>query len=283
MNKLGIHCNRIGHFEERILDNGLNWGEFFHLPREHYDMLRAKVNGNGTAISIHLPLLETPWYPPPVTWSLLNDLRPERRELTFRMVEETLGLAVDLNARYLVVHFPTPTAREDGDVAYEVVLDIARRSAERLAKLSEAHGIPLMLEGFGPSPLLSPAFLIEVVTTYPSLWYCLDCAHTFIASQRDGFDYFEFVRAMAPYLGTLHLWNTRGIHDYLAYRHIPVHPTLRPEDGWVDVEGTLRLVRQVNPGCPVIIEHGERFPPGLGLSNYREGVEWIKGIIKTLP
>ncbi|MDO8673294.1 MAG: sugar phosphate isomerase/epimerase family protein [Dehalococcoidia bacterium] len=283
MRNLGIHCNRIQHFDDRIIENGLTWGEFFSLPREHFEILRTKVKDNGTTVSIHLPLLETPWYPHAVTWSLLNDLSPERRELTFKMVEETLQLASDLNPRYMVVHFPTPGAEHSGEVSHVMALDIGRRSAERLARLSEAYGVPIMIEGFGPSPLLNPEFLMEVVTTYPSLRYCLDIAHTFISSQRDGFDYFEFVRAMAPHIGTVHLWSTRGIQDYLAYRHIPLHPTLKPEDGWVDVEGTLRHVRQVNPDCPAIIEHGDRFPPGLGPTNYREGVEWIKGIVKTSP
>ncbi|MBI2863565.1 MAG: sugar phosphate isomerase/epimerase [Chloroflexi bacterium] len=281
MKNLGIHCNRIHHFEDRIVGNSLGWGEFFSLPREHYDTLRTKVRDNGTTVSVHLPLLETLWYPHAVTWSLLNDLRPERRELTFRMIEETLQLSIELNPRYLVVHFPAPAAEDNGEIPAKVALDIGRRSAERLAHLSEVFGVPIMIEGFGPSPLLTPDFLTEVVTNYPALRYCLDVSHTFIASRRDGFDYFEFVRAMAPHLGTLHLWSTRGIDDYLAFRHIPVHPTLRPADGWVDVEGTLRHVRQVNPECAVIIEHGDRFPPGLGLSNYREGVEWIKEIIRS--
>ncbi len=159
---------------------------------------------------------------------------------------------------------------------------IAWQSAGRLAELSEKYHIPFHLEGFGPSPFLSTAFLKKVFIAFPSLRYCFDTGHMGLASRRDGIDLHQFARELTPYIGSVHLWNARHADDYLTYRHIPVHPSQRTEQGWVDVEQVLRQIVPANPQVTIIFESGLGYPEALGGLDYRDGVKWVKELIAGL-
>lgn len=282
MASLGFHCHRLFQVQERILDNGLARGEFYHFPPDQVPGLRHAIAEHKLAFSIHTPLVRPEWYPDPPTWSFLCFADAERRALNLRMVELTLEMAADIGAEYVVVHFPSPSAEEDIEYGYAKLRDITWDSAERLAELSLKHKVDIHVEGFGPSPFLNPPFIVQMSRLYPNLRYCFDIAHMHIAAQRDGFDFFEFAEGVAPRVGSIHLWNVRDIDDYVAFRHIPVHPKQRPEDGWVDVPRLLTTILTVNPDCRVIFEAGLRYPPPLGDYDVHEGIEWVKSIIAGL-
>ncbi len=277
---LGYHCNRLNHVQDRILDLGLDRGEFYNLEPRHEGTIRGLVREHRLKASIHCPLVMLEWYPKPPTWAFLCDRDPDRRLLNLRMVQDTLERAGDLGAEYVVVHFPSPDST-GAMLSYGEARDIAWRSAEDLARLRERYGVSIFIEGFGPSPLLSPAFLGEVLTTFQALRYCFDTGHISIAARRDGFDYYVFAEAMAPHLGSIHLWNTRGMADYQAYRHIPVHPCQRAEAGWVDVPRVLRALRSKWPDVPVILESAAAYPADLGDYDFRDGVRWVKQLLET--
>jgi len=268
--------------EERVLANGLRRGEFYNFPAGDLPALKRGILLYNIAVSIHSPLVRLEWYPDPPTWTFLCDVDKEKRQLTLRMVEETMELAAEFGAEYVVVHFPSPAADETGGVSHAGLREIALDSCHRLAELSQQHQISIHLEGFGPSPFLDPEFLIEVMNQFPTLRYCWDSAHMFISAQRDGFDYYAFAEQLAPYLGSIHLWNTRGIDDYLTFRHIPVHPSQTPEEGWVDIPRLLRIMNEHNSSCPIIFESVHRYPEALGNHDYRDGVKWIKELVATL-
>ena len=279
MNDLGFHCHGLDHLEEAVLSNGLRRGEFYNFPPRELPELKEEILRHKLSASIHAPLIKPGWYPDPPTWSFLCAIEEDKRQLSLRMIEETMDSAWDLEAEYVVVHFPTPPSTDVQGISYEKLREVAWNSACSLAELSHQYSIPIHLEGFGPSPFLTPYFLTEVITRLPNLRYCFDTGHLHISAQRDNFDLYRFAEQLAPYIGSIHLWNNRGIEDYLTFRHIPIHPSQKPEEGWVDIGRVLQAIILTNSSCPIIFESGFHYPESLGGYDYREGVKWVKELV----
>jgi len=199
-----------------------------------------------------------------------------------KMVTLTMEHADELGAEYAVVHFPSPTS-EESDEGGAKVEAIAWKSCDRLAELSLKRGIPIHIEGVGASALINAAFLKRVLREYsPLLQYCFDTAHTHLAAMQNGFDLYAFEAELLPYLGSVHLWNIRSKADYLAFRHIPVHPSQSAEDGWVDIARVLQTMGSIRDSLPIIFESERFYPEALGNYNYIEGVQWVKKLLETL-
>lgn len=274
MKNLGFHCQRLFHLEEGVLGNGLGRGEFYNFPPSDLPTLKREILSHGLVVSIHAPLVRTEWYPDPPTWSFLCDEEDEKRELTLRMIRATLEEAPDFGAEYVVVHFPVPASAW---VDYGKLERVAWGSCERLAELGERYGLPIHIEGVGPSPLLSGDFLSRALGQYQNLRYCFDCGHMNIAAHRDGFDLYDLAQGLAPYVGSVHLWNSRSFQDYLQFHHIPVHPSQRSEEGWADISRLLKVLG--HPSHPFIFESGYHYPSALGDYDYRDGVKWVKELL----
>ena len=275
-NNLGFHCNRLRYLDEAITENGLSRGEFFNFPPEEMNTLKRELLSKNLTRSIHAPLVKPDWYPDPPTWSFLCDVDKDSRNRTFKMITETLAHAEDIGAEYVVVHFPTPCT--DGAGESEAKLqNIAWKSCDELAELSVKRGIPIQIEGLGNSPYLNDPFLTDALSQYP-LRYCFDTGHMHLASKMSNFDLQEFAAGIAPFVGSIHLWNNRGHDDYLAFHHIPIHPSQDPEEGWADIR---RLLETLRPSCPVIFESPLSYPEALGNHDYRDGVKWVKEILTT--
>lgn len=282
MNNLGFHCHGLDHLEEVIVSNGLQRGEFYHFSPQELPGLRQKIAEYSLRFSIHTPLVKPLWYPEPPTWSFLCSLEEDKRQLSLKMVEGTVALAQDFGADYVVVHYPSPSSPQSLWASYHRLGEIAWDSALRIAEINRRYGVPIHLEGFSPSPFLTVEFLSEVFTQFPDLRYCFDTGHMHIASEQDGFDLYRFAEQIAPFVGSIHLWNNRGLADYLLFRHIPLHPSQRPEEGWVDIERVLRAIVPQNPSCYIILESGFYYPPALGNYDYQDGVRWVKRLMATL-
>lgn len=278
MTQLGFHCHSLDHFEEAITSNELKRGEFYNFPSHNLPELRDEVQRHDIAASVHAPLVRVPWYPSPPTLSFLCDVDEEKRQMSLRMIEETMETAKDFGAEYVVVHFPVPSTT-GVNVSKQELHRTAMATAAALSQLSEQHQVLVHMEGFGPSPLLDAGFLLEVIESFPGLRYCFDTGHMHVASQRDGFDLYKFAARLGPHIGSVHLWNSRGLHDYLTYGHIPVHPEQSPDEGWVDVPRILELLVSGSPDCRIILESGLHYPKALGGRDFRDGVKWIKRLL----
>jgi len=281
MSNLGFHCNRLDRFEEMIIDNGLSRAEFYNLRAEELPGLRRLLERHKLKWSIHSPLVQLDWYPRPPTWSFLCDEDSDKRELTMKMISFTVHQAEEFGAEYMVVHFPSPTSEthEENRAKLE---DIAAKSCDRLAELSLRRKVTIHVEGVGASPLINAEFLCPLLKEYsPPLRYCFDSAHSHLAALHNGFDLYEFEAALLPYLGSVHLWNTRGKDDYAAYRHIPVHPSQSTEEGWADIARVLQVMGSAKSSLPIIFESDRLYPGALGDYDYREGVKWVKNLVAT--
>ena len=281
MNVLSIHCNRFEHLENRIVKLGFSRGEFYNFLPEQLPIVRQFIQDRKITPSVHCPLRRAPWYPYPVTWSFLStDVHHEERELSFKLIEESLRDAADIGAAYIVVHYPTPASPQANQMSFEEQQDIAWNSARGLQQLAETFEIPIYIEGFGPSPFMNSDFILSVLRAFPTLRYCFDTGHIVLMARRDELDYFGFLEDLAPYLGCVHIWNTRGIEDYKAYHHLPPHPGLKPSDGWVDMERTVTTVRQASPSAVFVLEYSTDLPPDFGLDQ-KEGIDWFKDLVNA--
>lgn len=280
MDNLGVHCNKLYHLEERLLGEGLRRGEFYSFSYQDLPVLKRILSAHNIAPSVHCPLVKPDWFPYPPTWSFLSsDVREKERALSLKMIEETMALSADLGAEYVVVHFPTPASALAGTVSLEWQRRVALDSAQSLAEMSQRYGVPIHVEGFGPSPFLCAEFLREVFARFPPLRYCFDIGHMHLASQRDGFDYFDdFLIPLAPHIGSVHLWNVRDKEDYELHHHLPLHPAQDPAGGWADVPRTLRIIKEQSPSSTFILEYSKPFPASFGW-DHREGIAWVREII----
>ena len=167
MSHLGFHCHALDHFEEAILSNGLQRGEFYNFFPENIADLSRRIERHNVAASIHAPLVRIPWYPSPPTLSFLCDVDEQKRHLSLAMVEETMKAAEAFGAEYVVVHFPvTPTTGVNG-LGYAQLKAIAWDSACHLAEYSQRHRVPIHMEGFGPSPFSDGGFLERSGAPFP--------------------------------------------------------------------------------------------------------------------
>ncbi len=279
MSNLGFHCHDLDALDSVVMGNGLRRTEFYNLPPDDLPRLERLIRKHNLAWSIHTPLVQLDWYPNPPTWSYLCDPDGDRRELTLKMTRMTVEQAEDLGAEYVVVHLPAPTDHStpaDGQLE-----DAAKRSCEALAELSVKRGVPVHVEGVGQTPLIRGDFLVGLLKEFDPLRYCFDTAHSNLASQYNDIDMYELHLALLPYLGSMHLWNTRDREDYVKYRHVPVHPSQSAEDGWVDIPRILSALDSKGDTLPVIFESEPSYPADLGGHDYREGVEWVKGLLAT--
>ncbi len=279
MKKLGFHCNRLHHIEEGILSNGLRRGEFYNFPAEELPELKRQIKSHDIAMSIHAPLVRPDWYPDPPTWTYLCDMEEEKRRLSLKMIELTLQQAVDFRADYVVVHYPSPVHDTDG-ADIDELHSIAMDSAYQVSRLGAEYSMEIHIEGFGPSPFLNTTFLKEVFGEFPTLKYCFDMGHLNMEARERGLDFRGFTEGLIGSIGSLHLWNNRGLADYRAYRHIPVHPSQIPDEGWADVHAVIEMLWPSVKS--VIFESSHDYPQELGGYSYKEGVQWVKQLVATL-
>jgi len=279
MSNLGFHCHDVTLLEEMIIGNGLTRGEFYNLPEEDIPELRRLIEYHELKWSIHTPLIRLDWYPQPPTWSFLCDVDSDRRDLTMKMITLTMEHAAEYGAEYMVAHFPSPASDASGE-SEEKLEAIAWKSVERLAELSMKKNVPVHIEGVGQSSLINAEFLSTVLREFDNLRYCFDTAHANLATQYNNSDLYELEAELLPYLGSAHIWNTRNRDDYLTFRHIPVHPSQSPDDGWVDIERFMGMLGPVKNSLPIIFESERFYPSELGEHDYKEGVEWVKEMLQ---
>jgi sugar phosphate isomerase/epimerase len=161
------------------------------------------------------------------------------------------------------------------------VAALADRSAAQLNAWAEAHGMPLHLEyaAYNPS-LAEPEHLVDLVQRYPMLDICMDVGHVRLSAEMLGIDEYEIARLLAPHTRSMHLWTTRGREDARRYHHVPVHPSLTPAEGWIDIPAMVELAVWGSSECSVVFEPSDRYNPDPAWQE--EGIEWVRALVSGL-
>jgi sugar phosphate isomerase/epimerase len=264
------------HPEARLIHRGLGRAEFFDLAPEQFaglDRIMAGLRAEGrTRFSFHAPVLRPDYFPFDAIQCFFLSEDEARREDSFRLLADTLAAARTWDAEYAVCHLtygrtdtrdPTTAAR------------LARAACARFAALSRAAGVPLDIEFAGYTDSFhAPASFMDAISPHPELGLCVDIGHTFLSAQRRGRDYRNDIAALAPRARSMHLWNTTGPECHARHHHVALHPSQRPEDGWIDVPVAVRLVLDRNPATRIVFE----YPVEAVTPEVQAGYDWIAAI-----
>jgi sugar phosphate isomerase/epimerase len=259
---------------ERALNPALHGCETFDFAPADLCALRERVRA-FTAFSVHSPLPTPPDYPGRAVTSFLLDPDPLKRRASLDMLRHTILVAAEWGALYVVVHFAG--LHSDG-LSRASVLDLADDTAVQLNAWAEQVDLPLHLEyaAYNPS-FATPQDLIASVSRHPYLHICLDVGHVRVGAEILGIDEWDVVRMLAPYTASMHLWTTRGREDVRRYHHVPVHPSLTPADGWIDVPGMLEVVLTHHSDCAIVFEPNTLYTSDLDWQ--AKGVAWVRGLV----
>jgi hypothetical protein len=259
---------------ERCVNRALNGCQVYDFGVTDLRKLRAHLY-SVPSFSIHAPLPTPADYPGPASTSFLLDPDPAKRQATLDMLRRTVSVAAQWGAQYVVVHFGG--LHSDGLSRVEV-WQLARAAAAKLSGLSHEHGVPVHVEYAAYNPdFAHPQELVELVSGYEGLGICMDVGHARVGAQMLELDEWDVFETLAPYTRSMHLWTLRTRQDVRRYRHTPVHPTLTPAGGWIDIPRVLDLVMHQCPSCDLVFESDSIFEPD---PNWQvEGEDWVRGLV----
>lgn len=260
-----------------LVHRGLGRVEFFDLTAQRMEGLQATLDvmaGEGRArFSFHAPIIRPEYFPHSGVTSFFLCEDEAKRELSFRLLGHTLEQAARWGAEYAVSHLTFgPTDTKDEATASRLAFE----ACLRIAEMSRAHSIPVDLEFAAYSASFSNAGAFsEVVRPHRELGVCIDVGHTFLGALKWRRDYLDDIAALVGQARSLHLWNSLGEEHTKHHHHTPLHPSQKPEQGWIDMERTLEFVLAENPGINVIFE----YPVERVTAEIQQGYDWISEVV----
>lgn len=200
----------------------------------------------------------------------------ERRRISLRMIRQTLELAREWKADHVVSHLTYgPTDSTDSRRART----LAREACGELARLSRSYGIPIHIEYAAyTASFHEPRQFVSTIGEHPELGICIDVGHAFLGSKLRKRSYREDLEILATRVGSVHLWNTKGMEHNRRHGHTPLHPSQLPEEGWIDIESSLEIILAGNPAVPVIFE----YPIHTVTREIREGYGWVEKMVQKI-
>jgi sugar phosphate isomerase/epimerase len=251
-----------------LIHRGIGRVEVFDFAPDRLPALQRVLSEKGLPFSIHAPLTRplNSDYPAVAVFFLSEDSR--RRELSLAMLGQTVLDAGAWGAEYVVTHL---NWADDTDDEAEAVR-LAEESAERLSAMAQEMPVHIECGGY-TGAFHQPRQFVELVSAHPSLGLCVDIGHLWLIAQARGRDFYRDLEVLAPAARSVHLWNARDMATYRRCHHVPLHPSQRPEDGWIDIPRALGILLEVSPGCRLIFEYRE---DGLPPARMQEGFAWVE-------
>jgi len=277
---------RLEHLQ-RVEGYGIDRLELVLLPREEEEDARAHVARRDVELSVHCPLFrDGGWDGYPLLASVFDTDR-ERQTRSLHLIEMELRQAAEWGAGHLVAHLQRSIGilgeTNPHGWTTEKAIDAALEVGERAAEASAAAGVSLHIENMMSQPLLClPEHYVQLFERLaaPNVLMCLDVGHAALDARHYGFDLVEFCSAVAPFTGSIHLYNNQ-IHEDFDFgalreqgrlRKVPVHPEQPTGQQWIDIAAVLDAVLSVNPQTLVTFE--VYFALDTDRDTTRQGLEW---------
>ncbi len=278
---------------ERMQQYGMGRAEVVLIPPEDLAWLPGYLAGRPHGFSFHAPALRQEAYADYPLKAALVDPDPQRRQAAHAMMRQELDLAAAWGAQHLVVHLQRNLLMDEeapprGWGEREGV-DLAVQELGTLLEESRRVGVPVHLENMMGSPLLhSPAAYAELAAQLPDLRFCLDVGHAALDGKEYGFPEAELAAAMAPHLGSLHLYDNHlpprvdfaTLREAGLLRKYPVHPEHQGQPGWIDTQGCLEAALRAQPDVLVTFEVYYRLDEDH--AHTAEGVAWTVERVRQL-
>ncbi len=260
--RVGVHNPGLGHWQ------------LFLCPEVSYREIARRIRRTDADLSLHHPFIVPFEGRDRHDSSQFLDADGDMRDRSFRWLQDSLAKAVELGAEFVVTHLN----HGDGIDNLGRARDLAREAADRFAKMSDETGVPMHVEFLGYHPAFhAPEEFVKALAAQPKIRLCLDSGHLHRWGQIYGGNPYAAAAKLAPLVSSLHLWNICSMEQYRERGHVPVHPSQRVEDGYVDVARILRAVLAANPAAAVIFEPS--VPAGMTAEYIAEGVEWVRSLI----
>lgn len=122
----------------------------------------------------------------------------------------------------------------------------------------------------------NPDEWIELVKDYEDIGICLDIGQLFINCKEVGSDFYQKLKEILPYTNAIHIWNTREKSDLERFGFIPVHPSQKPEEGWIDIEKSIEIIKAQHRDIPIVFEPNFSYN---GEEYFSEGLDWVNSIM----
>lgn len=211
------------------------------------------------------------------------DPKPEKREISFQMLEENLSeLTKTYKPMYFVIHFPgiynleTPYFED-----FDLVLD---KALKRIDELGRQYDCTIALEYFATNERFAHyEDWIKRLEPFKHLAPLLDTGHLYFSCYKNNFDYDKVLEGLAPHCIGFHIWNVHGTgyydqsEGYKAYRHIVPHLEQTRESGWAFT--TAALIPYLGTfNKPILVEASQKYH---GMAYYKEGLVQVRELLKN--
>lgn len=251
-----------------MINPGVHNVEVGTLAEERVEETLAHLREIGTPFSVHFPLTVPADYPYKPRAAMFLSGNPQQRADVLALLEHNLKLAGWWGAQYMVLHltdddYPPPIG-EGAKLAAQV--------GRKLAQLGEYYNVPLLVEYIGKAETFHRiSDFTQMFDSNPGLGCCLDSGHLYKHSLKFGGDYLEDARQLLPYVQAMHLWQTRKGDKN---KHVPVGPSLKPQDGWIDLPALIALVSKGRPELPIVFE--PQFKLHQDEVRFLTGMAWVE-------
>jgi len=242
---------------ERLRAYGFRRVEVVLLPPEDRDWLRDYLAGMTHGFSFHCPVFRREDWPEYPLKAAVIDPDDRRRAQSLDLMRRELDLAAEWGAQHLVVHLQRNLLMDDESPppgwGEREGLALAVEAVGELLEYSRAVGVPVHLENMMGSPIFhSPEAYRRLLRQLPEARLCLDVGHAALDARYFTFREAGLAAAMAPGLGSLHVYDNRlpARFDFRRLREAgllkkyPVHPERQGRFGWIDTRGCLREALQ---------------------------------------
>jgi len=247
-------------FEELRLDRmelclGKNWSYDENVNKINEHLINA--NKLEIPVSIHLPVYIPPYFKGKFLDAYYLDVDPQKRAMSFDMLEYNLEKFKNSKVDYFVIHFSGRYDEYEPSQIFETKLD---KALMRIDKLAIAYETQIMIEYFGSNiNFYEPEKWVGKIKKYDHIDILVDITHLYFAAKWRGFDFQNAFSYLVNYAGAFHIWTTygEGYYDssegYKKYQHIVPNLGQNTSDGWAfDTKEIIDLI--VETGKPMIVE-----------------------------
>ncbi|GJQ59960.1 MAG: hypothetical protein D8M57_14210 [Candidatus Scalindua sp. AMX11] len=257
-----------------LLHTGLDRYEVFDFQGDRLGELNTFLKTKRRPFSFHVPFFRPSYFPHTgVSTFFLNDAK-KMRELSFRIMNSTLYFAKGWEADFTVTHL----VWKDDSKNRRKVMNFVSDTKARFSEISDSYNIPINVEFGGYSGYFhEPVQFVEFVSDNPMLGICLDIGHTFLISKTRNRNFFKDIESLAPQTKSIHVWNTKGLDHCKKHNHVPVHPSQKTGDGWIDIKKTLEIILDCNKECDIVFEYNHTYFDKIP-QKVQEGMDWVRSI-----
>ncbi len=239
-----------------------------------------KASRHSMKYSVHLPVFLPDWYSYGQWDVYFCDTDSEKRELSFKLLEENLEFAAGLGTEYVITHFSgiLPQLSDDELDSFN---GIAANSASRIESLASKYNVRILLEYFGLNKnLVQPDEWTSLVSGSNNLGLLVDTGHLYFSCINNNLNIDQTLQSLGAQASAFHIWNTKGKDHYWKYHHVAPHSSQSVNDGWAYTTNTLvESLKSINSSAPLIIEPNVLFG---GREYILDSIYDMKNILKKL-